>query len=344
MDAELLKSFIPINSLTPVNLEVLAEESLAESLPAGSRVFAQGDNDPDALYLLEGEIALTAEDMSRPRYVQAGTVTARYALAQLKPRKFTGTAASDVSLARVDAWLLDRLLTFDQAAGYEVAEIGGSQDAEWVMRFLRGEAFKRLPPANITALLARFQPFPVKAGQIIIRQGEPGEHYYVIKSGEADVLRKSGSAHIPSIVAHLHMGEGFGEDALLTGAPRNASVVMTTDGQLMRLDRRDFDALLREPLVDWVSLAEAKKAVLAGAGLLDVRLAEEFMQGTIKGSSNLPLHQLRGMLQELDRKRHYIVFCQTGSRSGAAAFLLGQHGFTVSVLQGGLELLTQRPE
>lgn len=340
MDRDLLKSFIPINSLSSCHFNLVAEAATIESWETGSRLFSQGDRDPDAVYLLEGEVVLSAEDASRPRSVRAGTDSARYALAQLKPRQYTGMAASSVTLARVDAWLLDRLLTFDQAAGYEVAEIG-DQDAEWVSRFLHGETFRKLPPANISALFARFKPLQVKAGQVVIRQGESGGHYYVMRAGEADVLRKSDKTRKVEIIDRIHLGEGFGEEALLSGAPRNATVVMATDGELMRLDRRDFDELLREPLVKWISPEEARLEVKAGAALLDVRLEDEFLGGTIKGSSNLPLHRLRRMTLDLDRQRHYIVFCQTGNRSCAAAFLLTEQGFAVSVLRGGLEPLTQ---
>ena len=343
MDRNFLKTFIPINSLASGNLDELAGETRIESWRSGSRLFSQGDSDPDAVYLLEGEVALKARDASSPCLVRAGTDSARYALAQLKPRQFTGTAASGVTLARVDAGLLDRLLTFDQAASYEVSEIGGGQEAEWVLGFFRGKAFQQLPPANISALFARFKPINVKAGQVVIRQGESGEHYYVIKTGEADVLRKSDKTHKVDIADHILAGEGFGEEALLSGAPRNATVVMTTDGQLMRLERRDFDELLREPLVKWMSPEDVRAEVKAGAGLLDVRLADEFLGGTIKGSLNLPFHLLRGKLQALDPSRHYIVFCQTGSRSCAAAFLLSQQGYKVSVLQGGLDRLTCHP-
>ena len=116
---------------------------------------------------------------------------------------------------------------------------------------------------------------------------------------------------------------------------------MAADGVLMRLKREDFDELLREPLVDWLELDEIRSLVKTGAVLLDVRLEDEFLHSTIKGSVNFPLHLLRKKVEELDVNRHYIAFCQTGSRSGAAAFLLTQRGYKVSVLRGGLEGLRQ---
>jgi CRP-like cAMP-binding protein len=348
MDQVLLKSLIPINALNPRSLNELVAQTRIESLPAGSKLFAQGQRDSQRVYLLAGEVALSSTDISSVHTVVGGTIPARYALAQLNPRQFTAIAKTPVTVVRIDSRLLDRLITWDQAASYEVAEIKDSQDAEWMMKLLRSEIFRKLPPANISSLFARFLPIKVKAGQIIIRQGDPGEYYYLIKMGSADVLRRSEKTHKVAIVDQIVEGEGFGEDALLTGAPRNATVVMVTDGRLMRLKRKDFTELLCEPLVKWLTLDEAKAKWQAGAGLLDVRVEDEFLSGSIKGSVNLPLYRLRTKFSELDRRRHYIVFCQSGSRSGAAAFLLSRQGFEVSVLRGGLDGLAPaaqiRPE
>ncbi|MEK7716245.1 MAG: cyclic nucleotide-binding domain-containing protein, partial [Pseudomonadota bacterium] len=294
------------------------------------------DHDSLSIYLLSGEVDLTSTSTNLSLHVTAGSDEARYALAQLKPRQYTGTARTPVTVARVDGHLLDRLLTWDQTTGYEVTEFDGSQDTEWMMRMLRGATFQQLPPSNINALFARFAPVEVKAGQAIIRQGEPGKYYYIIKTGKVSVSRKADKTGKVSLLAQLGDGDGFGEEALLSGAPRNASVVMLTDGVLMQLTRKDFDELMREPLVKWVTLEEARAQAQAGARLLDVRTEDEYRNGTIKGSVNLPLYMLRLKAASLDPKSHYIVFCQTGSRSCAAAFLLSQRGFEVSVLRGGL--------
>lgn len=342
MDSNLLKRFIPLCSLTPDKLEAVATTAKIETHPSGTRLFTQGDNDPDSLYLLKGRVILAANVTSRLRFVDADTDDARYALSHLRPRQFTGSAASEVTVARINSSLLDRLTAKSLAPSYDVAEIG-SQDVEWILDFFQGRGFHGLPVANINALLAKFKYFQVRAGQVIIQQGEAGEYYYVMRMGEADVLRKSEKTRKVDIIDHIHSGEGFGEEALLTGQPRHSTVVMTTEGYLLRLDRRDFDALLREPLVKWVSPKEAAMLAREGAALVDVRAEEEFSSRSVKGSIKLPLENLRRISPELDRMRSYVVFCQNGQRSSIAAFWLSQRGFTVSVLQGGLDLLTKNP-
>ncbi|HEY5957943.1 MAG TPA: FAD-dependent oxidoreductase [Polyangiaceae bacterium] len=70
--------------------------------------------------------------------------------------------------------------------------------------------------------------------------------------------------------------------------------------------------------------------------LLDVRSATEFKQGHLDGAVNLPLDELRSRLDELDRERPIIVYCQVGVRGHAALRLLLGHGFEdVRNLKGG---------
>ena len=344
MDKNLLRNLVPINALNERNLGLLAEQASIEDLPAGTKLFEQGNVDNHTVYLLSGEVALSTNDTHRTRRVVGGTASARTALARLTPRQFTGLAMTPVTILRIDSELIDRLLSWDQVTSsvYEVTEFESSEDMDWMAHLLRSKTFERLPASNADALFRRFQPLHVKAGQIIIRQGDPGDYYYLIKSGKADVVCNMEKKHKVSVIDQIHEGEGFGESALLTGSPRNATVVMVTDGVLMRLGKKDFDELLREPLVNWLEVAEARALVKDGAALVDVRLEEEFHHGTIRGSINIPLYQLRKKSADLDPNRHYIVFCHTGSRASAAAFLLTQRGFQVSALRGGLDALRQQ--
>ncbi|KAB2840593.1 MAG: rhodanese-like domain-containing protein, partial [Burkholderiales bacterium] len=75
----------------------------------------------------------------------------------------------------------------------------------------------------------------------------------------------------------------------------------------------------------------------AGAGLIDVRTTGEFARGAIQGAINLPLSLLRRCADDLDKKRPWIIYCQTGNRTAAAAFLLAQRGLEVAGLIGGLD-------
>ena len=73
-----------------------------------------------------------------------------------------------------------------------------------------------------------------------------------------------------------------------------------------------------------------------GAKWLDVRLESEHSNSGIPGSINIPLFMLRLKADTLDTDIPYVVYCDTGRRSSAAAFLLSERGFQAHVLQGGI--------
>ena len=126
------------------------------------------------------------------------------------------------------------------------------------------------------------------------------------------------------------------QEALLSEAKRNATVSMETDGILMRLSKEDFNALLKEPMLNWLSIEQAHAKVQLGAKFLDVRLESEHAITGISGSMNIPLFMLRLKADALDPNVAYVLYCDTGRRSSAAAFLLSERGFQTYVLSGGL--------
>lgn len=91
-------------------------------------------------------------------------------------------------------------------------------------------------------------------------------------------------------------------------------------------------------VVQWHELSTE---LTKGAILLDVRGLEEVAKGKIKGSQNIPLHELRERLSELDKNNAYIVSCESGLRSYIAERLLKQHGFDVRNLDGAYSLYSQ---
>ena len=82
---------------------------------------------------------------------------------------------------------------------------------------------------------------------------------------------------------------------------------------------------------------EAEARVAAGATWIDVRYTSEYQYNRLPGALNVPLAEIRNAIGVLDRNREYVVYCQSGRRSSAAAFLLSQHGYTAAWLEGGLQ-------
>ncbi len=185
-------------------------------------------------------------------------------------------------------------------------------------------------------MFQRMERISAVAGQVIIQQGAVGDYYYLVESGSLLVSRADGVNATPMVVAELNEGDAFGEEALVSDNKRNATVTMKTDGQLLRLNKRDFVELLKEPMLTQVSREAAEAMVVDGAVWVDARLPSEYQYEHIEGAINLPLSEIRQKISDLDRSLTYVVYCQTGRRSSAAAFILVQQGFDVVVLAGGV--------
>ena len=238
---------------------------------------------------------------------------------------------------RLDRRYLEKLITWDQLSRDDNYRHFGSSPGgnNWVFRLLRSQAFTRLPTGNIEKMFQMFQPVNVKASEVVMREGDAPDYFYVVREGTASVSKYLDGA--PQVVAYLREGDTFGEDALLSNLPRNATVRMMQGGQLMRLSREQFEAVLKPPMLSWVLPAEAARLAQAGATLVDVRMPEEHEQRAIDGSLNVPLYRLREDIANLvPSGSRVVVYCNTGERSAAAAFVLKRLGYEVSALHGGL--------
>jgi CRP-like cAMP-binding protein/rhodanese-related sulfurtransferase len=336
----LLQTFVPLNALSPQRLDYLLEGQGIESLPAGAEICRRGETDGQTIYLLSGVVSQENES-GAIQMLDAGDIDACHAVAPEQPRTLTVRAHTAVNILRFESKRLDRVLAWDQATENlqrELAALQPNEDNSWISRLLQSRVFYRLPPSNIVELFKRLVPEKVAKGQVIIQQGSHPESCYFIKSGSAEV-RLSGDKASPTL-AILQSGQYFGEDGLLTESPRNANVVMETDGVLMRLDKRDFDELLKAPSLAHVHFNEAVEAVASGEyEWLDVRLADEQAKGILKGALRCPLQAIRVKAHMLPTDKRYIVYCDTGRRSTAAAFLLGVLGYDARILEGGLAAL-----
>jgi len=233
--------------------------------------------------------------------------------------------------------MADDDLGLPSLGSFQVTELEAA-DPQWMLELLGNPAFSREPASQYQALLERFSPLAVSAGQVLISQGEPGEVFYLLRAGHARVTRLAPSGKVVPL-AEIGPGQTFGEEALLSGAPRNATVTMLTDGQVMCLGGQDFRDLLQSNLVRGLTPQAAENLARQGAQLVDVRTREEFAGGSLRGALNLPLLLLRLRMAELDRDRACIAFCDDGRRSATATFLLAQRGFDAHMLLGGLEAL-----
>ena len=102
-----------------------------------------------------------------------------------------------------------------------------------------------LPGEHLSRLASRLEREEVAPGATLVREGEPGDRFYIVLSGLLNVSQESlGERRI------LRPGDSFGEVALAMGIPRTASVRAVTPAVVASCDRDTFDELLRPLFAD----------------------------------------------------------------------------------------------
>jgi len=341
---EVLRVLEPISALSPQRLAELAELCVVEPVSKTLDPFRVKGVAGQLVFLVKGELALTLGNGSSA-VVVGGTSEARHPLGRKTPFAHA-KAITDIELLRVDEDLLDIMVTWDQLAaaertGARATEAESPSIGNWSIltglfsiNNLKSGAFAQLPAAHINEMLRRFRRVPAKRGQVVVREGEDGDLYYVIESGKCLVERNVGGVSMR--LAELKSGDAFGEEALVANAKRNATVTMLAEGSLLCLSKEDFNELLRKPLLQAVDMEQARRKVAGGGQWIDVRYPSEYQYDKLPGAINIPLSEVRNAVKVLDRAREYVLYCQSGRRSSAAAFLLAQRGFKAFVLEGGL--------
>ena len=340
-----LAALEPISSFSPARLRELLDYCHVESVVQGSDPFKDHPPVGQSVYLLRGELEVVYEDDNRV-LIRSGSEWARHPIGKRQPNILSAQALNDVQLLRVDDDLLDRMVTWDQFAyhddGKAMALKDGSESAlkrllnsgMFSAENLSNSPFAHLPSANIGKLLNCIEAIAVWDRDVVVREGEDGDYYYLIESGRAQVTRLVGGANL--VLAELKAGDVFGEEALISDSKRNATVTMKSNGVLLRLKKQDFLELMQEPLLHRIGYQDARKKVAGGAVWVDVRHPPEYRHDKLPGAINVPLNDIRNAIGVLSKEATYIAYCQSGRRSAAAAFILAQAGYDVYVLDNGL--------
>ncbi|HEX6331800.1 MAG TPA: cyclic nucleotide-binding domain-containing protein [Actinomycetota bacterium] len=215
-------------------LSDLAGRVRLRAYPAGKPVFRQGDR-PEAFYVVRsGTFVVVEEDPEAGgdrvlRTLGRGESFGELGLVDRAPRSATVRPVEDAELFVVDANTFDRLL----ARAIEVPQFSPTLQAAAELRVV--EAFASLGADDLAAVVSQGRWINAGPGETIIRQGEEGDAFYGLGSGQVEIVRDG------ERVGTLGAGAHFGEVALLTDAPRTASVIARTPARLFRLGRDGFD-------------------------------------------------------------------------------------------------------
>jgi ATP-binding cassette, subfamily B, bacterial len=114
-----------------------------------------------------------------------------------------------------------------------------------VHELTRVELLSGLPGSKLAELAGRLEREEVGPGDTVVREGEPGDRFYIVLSGMLSVSQEGiGERRL------LRPGDSFGEVALAMGIPRTASVRAITPAVVASCDQQTFDELLRPLFAD----------------------------------------------------------------------------------------------
>ena len=303
------------------------------NLQDGEKITIRGFSDDNSLYALKGHATLCTEKGEEYELVAGEATNQRYLISNNKSWVQV-TSVGELLLYQVDVSELDYLVAWHEMLNLLDPEDPVARKRAELVRNSR--AFHRLPIETLALAISRLKNQLVMAGEEVIRQGDPGDVYYIIEEGKAEVWETGIYDDEPKKVNELFKGDAFGEEALVLGGSRSATVRMITDGSLLALDKQDFNELISKQMIHWVDAVTAKVLIDRGHTMLDVRYEEEHEDSSIPGSLLVPLQRLRQRYQELDPDESYVTYCKGGKRSAVACLLLQQHHYDVVSLSGGI--------
>jgi putative peptide zinc metalloprotease protein len=247
----LLAGAVGLGMLPAPVLDALAARSVEERLPAGTLLVADR-GEWDRIYVIaEGRAVVTVADGaggSPP--VALGTATVGElvgGIALLAPNHHrptaTVTALTSLVVLGLDEQVVLEALTAHPDARAELERVA---EELVVASFLKqATPFAGLSAQQVRALAGRLQRLTLPTGIAVFRQGEPGDRCYLLRSGRVEVLI-AGDDSAERTIATLRPGALFGEAALLTGLPRNATVRVLEPSELLALHRADLEEVMWE--------------------------------------------------------------------------------------------------
>ena len=132
---------------------------------------------------------------------------------------------------------------------------------------IRATVLRQLPQEKWDELAQAVEDLVVAPGTVIFRQGDPGDKFYLIRTGSVRVFKEDGG--LETELSVLRAGDDFGEMALFMDEPRSATVAALEETRLMVLSKEQFQRILRDfPNVTFAFVRQMSERLLANANVI----------------------------------------------------------------------------
>ncbi len=254
-----------LSGLSGEELESFMDSLQLQHVEADQYIYREGDHG-SYLYLIGmGHVRLEMRDSKGRRKVFShlveGDFFGEHAFMSRIKHTEAAVAETDCSILMIDRETFDTWVAKYPSIQSTVEDFYRQRVLARVLAIT--PVFEGVPPEARLALATKFQLKIFKKGEEIVREGEKGDTFYLIRSGTVRAFTRDihdGGKTVD--LGTMEDGDFFGEVALLTDKPRTATIVAESDVELMELTREDFMAILREyPSVKKVVEAYQKKRV-----------------------------------------------------------------------------------
>jgi cAMP-dependent protein kinase regulator len=254
-----------LSGLSGNELEAFMDSLQLQNVAADEVVYREGDNG-NYLYLIGmGNIRTETMNATGKRKVIShlgeGDFFGEFAFMSRTKHQETAVAETDTSLLMISRHTFDGWVSKYPTIQSTVEDFYRRRILARVLTIT--PVFEGVPPDARMALASHFHLKTFKAGEVVVKEGEGGDSFYLIRSGSVKVSTKDIGAGSQEVeLGTMREGEFFGEVALLTSKPRTATVVAEGPLELMELNRDDFNVIVKHfPSVRKVVEAYQKQRV-----------------------------------------------------------------------------------
>ena len=240
-----LRKEVPLLRDVPAFLfELVLEKVRLATLEPGATLFAEGEAGGTLYFVASGEIETFARSDSGAAVVLerllCGDVLGVVPFLSGVPHPATAVARTRVDLLGLDRAALAPLVKKHREIADALSRLFAERVLEGVLA--RSRLFGLLPPKDREAVARRMKPFTVKAGEVVVREGEAGGDAYLVRSGALRVTTRHAGRELALALLTPH--ELFGDVSSVRRGPRTATVTAVTESELLRLPGADLLALL----------------------------------------------------------------------------------------------------
>ncbi|MDX8392665.1 MAG: cyclic nucleotide-binding domain-containing protein, partial [Mariprofundaceae bacterium] len=236
-----------MSGMSGEQLESFIDSLQLRNVDAGEQIYRTGEPGEHLYLIAMGKVSLQATDMQGRKQVfsqlKEGDFFGERSFMSRIDHKDEAIAESECSILMVDRSTFDGWVEQHPEMRKTVEDFYRQRVLKRLLAIT--PVFEAVPKDARMVLVEKFTLRTFEDGDVIMREGEVGETFYLIRSGIV-ALMVSGPENKKALQASLSEGDFFGEVALLTGRPRTATIHAKGSVELMELSRSDFDLITQE--------------------------------------------------------------------------------------------------